>query len=673
MNIKDIDTSTPEFQDALRLIQYTHNSLFLTGKAGTGKSTFLKYICATTKKKYVVLAPTGIAAINAGGSTMHSFFKLPFYPLLPDDPKFSTPGRLKDFLRYNKSQLKTIQKVELIIIDEISMVRADIIDFIDRILRIYTHNLRVPFGGKQLLLVGDIFQLEPVVKSDERAILEKFYPTPYFFSANVFKEMSLVSIELTKVYRQKDPAFINILNHIRNNTTLPSDLRLLNTRVTPPEEGNDKGNDLRITLATRRDTVDFINQKHLEAIDEKPFTLHGEIKGEFSESSLPTLIDLTLKPGAQIIFVKNDRNKQWVNGTIGTVRDYDTDTEYLHVTTDEGKNVTVERAEWSNVRYTYNEEEKKIEEEELGVFIQFPVKLAWAITIHKSQGLTFKNVTIDFTGGVFAGGQAYVALSRCTSLEGIRLKCPVQQRDIFVRPEIIRFSKDFNDRSSIEHALKLAQADIRYKESVTAFDKGDFETFLETFFKAIHLRYDIEKPLVRRFIRKKLNIINQLREENAQLKEAMVNQRQQLKKYAQEYLEMGHVCINEAGDLKAAIRNYDKAIEMNPMMTDAYIYKGMALTEMGRLRSALTILNKAVKLSPTSFMAVYGRGKNYLQMQKYEEAAADFDKATTLKPRHVTAHKLFGDALEKCGDDEGAAIQWAVADKLRKQKRKKEI
>lgn len=673
MNIKDIDTSTPEFQDALRLIQYTHNSLFLTGKAGTGKSTFLKYICATTKKKYVVLAPTGIAAINAGGSTMHSFFKLPFYPLLPDDPKFSTPGRLKDFLRYNKSQLKTIQKVELIIIDEISMVRADIIDFIDRILRIYTHNLRVPFGGKQLLLVGDIFQLEPVVKSDERAILEKFYPTPYFFSANVFKEMSLVSIELTKVYRQKDPAFINILNHIRNNTTLPSDLRLLNTRVTPPEEGNDKGNDLRITLATRRDTVDFINQKHLEAIDEKPFTLHGEIKGEFSESSLPTLMDLTLKPGAQIIFVKNDRNKQWVNGTIGTVRDYDTDAEYLHVTTDEGKNVTVERAEWSNVRYTYNEEEKKIEEEELGVFIQFPVKLAWAITIHKSQGLTFKNVTIDFTGGVFAGGQAYVALSRCTSLEGIRLKCPVQQRDIFVRPEIIRFSKDFNDRSSIEHALKLAQADIRYKESVTAFDKGDFETFLETFFKAIHLRYDIEKPLVRRFIRKKLNIINQLREENAQLKEAMVNQRQQLKKYAQEYLEMGHVCINEAGDLKAAIRNYDKAIEMNPMMTDAYIYKGMALTEMGRLRSALTILNKAVKLSPTSFMAVYGRGKNYLQMQKYEEAAADFDKATTLKPRHVTAHKLFGDALEKCGDDEGAAIQWAVADKLRKQKRKKEI
>lgn len=672
MNIKDIDTSTQEFQDALRLVQFTHNSLFLTGKAGTGKSTFLKYICATTKKKFVVLAPTGIAAINAGGSTLHSFFKLPFYPLLPDDPKFSSPGRLRDFLRYNKSQLKTIQKTELIIIDEISMVRADIIDFIDRILRIYTHNLRVPFGGKQLLLVGDIFQLEPVVKSDERAILEKFYPTPYFFSANVFNEMSLVSIELTKVYRQKDPAFIGILNHIRNNTMLPADLQLLNTRVSTTGTNDIKEDELRITLATRRDTVDFINRKHLEAINEVPFILRGEIKGEFSENSLPTLMDLTLKPEAQIIFVKNDRNRQWVNGTIGTVIDYDRDAEHLHIQTDEGKNVTVERAEWSNVRYTYNEEEKKIEEEELGVFIQFPVKLAWAITIHKSQGLTFKNVTIDFTGGVFAGGQAYVALSRCTSLEGIRLKCPVQRRDIFVRPEIIRFSKEFNDKNSIDQALKLAQADIRYKEAVTAFDKGDFEHFLETFFKAIHLRYEIEKPLVRRFIRKKLNVINDLRTENILLKEKLLEQRRKMKKYAREYLEMGHVCINEANDLKAAIRNYDKAIEMDPLMTDAYIYKGMALTESGRLRDALTILNKAVRLSPTSFMAVYGRGKNFLQMQKYEEAAADFDKATTLKPLHVKAHKLFGDALDNCGNEEGAAIQWALAEKLMKRKRRKE-
>jgi hypothetical protein len=229
VEISDINTKDPEFQDALHLIQHTHNSLFLTGKAGTGKSTFVKYVCATTKKKHVVLAPTGIAAINAGGSTLHSFFKLPFYPLLPDDARF-TPAHLKNFLKYNSAQIKLIRQVELIIIDEISMVRADIIDFIDRVLRAYCHNMREPFGGKQLLLVGDVFQLEPVVKADEREMLHNYYPTPYFFSARVFSQMHLVSIELRKVYRQNDRAFVAVLDHIRQNTAGAADLQLLNTR-----------------------------------------------------------------------------------------------------------------------------------------------------------------------------------------------------------------------------------------------------------------------------------------------------------------------------------------------------------------------------------------------------------------------------------------------------------
>jgi hypothetical protein len=229
VEISDINTKDPEFQDALHLIQHTHNSLFLTGKAGTGKSTFVKYVCATTKKKHVVLAPTGIAAINAGGSTLHSFFKLPFYPLLPDDARFS-PAHLKNFLKYNSAQIKLIRQVELIIIDEISMVRADIIDFIDRVLRAYCHNMREPFGGKQLLLVGDVFQLEPVVKADEREMLHNYYPTPYFFSARVFSQMHLVSIELRKVYRQNDRAFVAVLDHIRQNTAGAADLQLLNTR-----------------------------------------------------------------------------------------------------------------------------------------------------------------------------------------------------------------------------------------------------------------------------------------------------------------------------------------------------------------------------------------------------------------------------------------------------------
>ena len=211
-----IDTRNPEFQDALNLIQYTRQSVFLTGKAGTGKSTFLKYVCANVKKKHVVLAPTGIAAINAGGSTLHSFFKLPFHPLLPDDPNFSLKGgKLHSFLKYSSEHRKLIKEIELVIIDEISMVRADIIDFIDKVLRVYSQNMREPFGGKQILLVGDVYQLEPVVKSDEREILNRFYPTPYFFSARVFNEIELVSIELTKVYRQTDKVFVNVLDHIR--------------------------------------------------------------------------------------------------------------------------------------------------------------------------------------------------------------------------------------------------------------------------------------------------------------------------------------------------------------------------------------------------------------------------------------------------------------------------
>lgn len=562
------DTQNKEFQDALNLIQYTRQSVFLTGKAGTGKSTFLRYICGHTKKKHVVLAPTGIAAINAGGSTLHSFFKLPFYPLLPDDPNFSLQrGRIHEFFKYTKPHRKLLEELELVIIDEISMVRADIIDAVDRILRVYSRNLREPFGGKQLLLVGDVFQLEPVVKGDEREILNRFYPTPYFFSARVFNQIDLVSIELQTVYRQTDKVFVSVLDHIRNNTVGAADLQLLNTRYGTQIEQSEA--DMYITLATRRDNVDYINDKKLAELPGDPVTFHGEITGDFPESSLPTSQELVLKPGAQIIFIKNDFDRRWVNGTIGIVSGFDPIEETLYVITDDGKECDVKRESWRNIRYKYNEEKKQIEEEELGTFTQYPVRLAWAITVHKSQGLTFSRVVIDFTGGVFAGGQAYVALSRCTSLEGIQLRKPISRADVFVRPEITGFAERFNNRQAIDRALKQAQADVQYATAAKAFDKGDFETFLNEFFKAIHSRYDIEKPVVQRLIRKKLNIINQLREENRTLKQAAVEKEKSLVKYAREYIIMGDECLKL--DMKeAAMKNYEKAVALCPKFKEAW-------------------------------------------------------------------------------------------------------
>ena len=562
------DTSNKEFQDALNLVKYTRQSIFLTGKAGTGKSTFLRYVCANIRKKHVVLAPTGIAAINAGGSTLHSFFKLPFYPLLPDDPKLSLQrNQIYDFFKYTKPHRKLLEELELVIIDEISMVRADIIDAVDRILRVYSHNLRQPFGGKQLLLVGDVFQLEPVVKGDERDILNRFYPTPFFFSARVFSQIELVSIELQKVYRQTDSRFIQVLDHIRNNTAAAADLQLLNTRYGTPMTGSE--DDMYITLATRRDNVDYINEKKLAELPGEPTMFRGEIRGDFPTSSLPTAEELVLKPGAQVIFIKNDYERRWVNGTIGVVNGFDLAEGTLYIITDNGRECSVKQDSWRNIRYTYNEEKKQIEEEELGTFTQFPVRLAWAITVHKSQGLTFSRAVIDFTGGVFAGGQTYVALSRCTSLEGIQLRKPISRADIFVRPEIVQFSERFNNRQAIERALKEAQADVQYAAAAKAFDKGDFSTFLDEFFKAIHNRYDIEKPAVQRLLRRKLNVINTLREENRTLKAAAMEKEKTLIKYAREYITMGDECLKH--DMpEAAMRNYEKAVSLCPKFKEAW-------------------------------------------------------------------------------------------------------
>ena len=561
-----IDRDNKELQNALQIIQYTRQSLFLTGKAGTGKSTFLRHIAATTKKKHVVLAPTGIAAINAGGSTLHSFFKLPFHPLLPNDSRYNVRN-IRETLKYNSEKRKLLRELELIIIDEISMVRADIIDFIDRVLRIYCRNMREPFGGKQLLLVGDIYQLEPVIREEERQLLLPFYKSNFFFDARVFREMQLVSIELTKVYRQSDPTFINILDHIRTSQVGNADLALLNKRIGAELSHDDSK--LSITLSTRRDTVDFINDQHLKQLPGEPTIFNGIIRGEFPESSLPTPMELELKTGAQILFIKNDKEKRWVNGTLGTIIGFgDEEDGIIYVRTEDGDDVDVEREIWSNMRYKFNETEQKIEEEEIGNYEQFPLRLAWAITVHKSQGLTFKQVNIDFTGGVFAGGQTYVALSRCTSLEGISLKERIRREDVFVRAEVLNFARQYNDNQIIQRALQQSKADKEYHDAMTAFNEGDMQGALDNFFLAIHSRYDIEKPAAKRLLRRKLDIINQKQAEIERLNEELAKRDEYLKELAIEYLVMGKECEAEKMN-EAAIRNYEKALRLCPDLPEA--------------------------------------------------------------------------------------------------------
>lgn len=556
----NIDLNNPELQQALQIIQFTRNSLFLTGRAGTGKSTFLRYIAANTHKKHVVLAPTGIAAINAGGSTLHSFFKLPFYPLLPNDTRYSV-RHLRSTMKYSSEKIKLLKELELIIIDEISMVRADIIDFIDKLLRVYCRNMREPFGGKQMLFVGDIYQLEPVIKEDDRRLLHPFYPSGYFFDARIFRSFQLVSVELQKVYRQTDPEFISLLDDIRTNTATESDLVRLNKRVGLSFQDDSDG--LSITLSARRDTVDFINRRELDKLDGEPFIAKGEINGEFPESALPTPVELELKPGCHVMFIKNDMKKRWVNGTLGVVSAIDEDGGVVSVITEDGSEYDVERELWENVRYKFNETEEKIEEEQIGTYVQFPLRLAWAITVHKSQGLTFRRVNIDFTGGAFAGGQTYVALSRCMSLDGISLKEPIRRRDIFVRSEVVRFAKNYNDSNIINSALRQSKADKEYYDAVQAFDKGDFNTFLDNFFLAIHSRYDIEKPVVKRYIRRKLQVINDLRAENDALRAEQKKQEGFLKRLSAEYVLMGKDC-EKAGMPEAAIANYKKALKLYP-------------------------------------------------------------------------------------------------------------
>ena len=405
---------------AWNIIEKTSANLFLTGKAGTGKTTFLKRLKELSPKRMVVLAPTGIAAINAGGMTIHSFFQLPFSPYVPGTTFGS--GEQK---RYKFSNLKRniIRSIDLLVIDEISMVRSDLLDAIDSVLRQYRKRHDLPFGGVQLLMIGDLHQLAPVVTPQEEQMIGQYYDTPFFFSSNALKQAGYLTIELKKVYRQQDQQFISLLNQIRENKASEATLQALNQRYIPNFEPPKEGNYIRLT--THNAPAQYINEQQLAALPSQAYSFTAEVEGNFPESSYPADFKLILKPGAQVMFIKNDPQHRFYNGMIGEVRTIIGDKITVR-SKDTYQDFELEQMEWTNSKYTLNEETKEIEESVEGRFRQYPLRLAWAITIHKSQGLTFEHAIIDASHS-FTHGQTYVALSRCKTLEGMVLSQPLSR------------------------------------------------------------------------------------------------------------------------------------------------------------------------------------------------------------------------------------------------------
>jgi len=440
-NLQDQLELTPQFKKTLKLLDETGQSLFITGRAGTGKSTLLDYFRQTTPKKVVVLAPTGVAALNVKGQTIHSFFS--FRPDI-------TPEKVK---RLPALKQKLIKSLDALIIDEISMVRADLLDCVDLALRLNRGFEDLPFGGLQMILIGDLYQLPPVVTPREQAVFSGHYESPYFFSAGVFRDKNfrLEYIELDKVFRQKDQTFLELLNAIRNRSISEEQLARLNSRCLPgfkPKEG-----EFYITLTSTNEAADDLNQEQLNRLPGETRSYQGEMEGEFDQAYLPTSQVLTLKEGAQVMLLTNDSYGRWVNGSIGRIEEIirpEEGAEVIMVRLSSGELVDILPHQWEIFHFEYDQKKNKIVSRVVGIFIQYPLRLSWAVTIHKSQGKTFDRVVVDIGRGAFAHGQVYVALSRCTSFEGLVLKKPIKKGHILMDYRVVRFLTRFQYEQASE-------------------------------------------------------------------------------------------------------------------------------------------------------------------------------------------------------------------------------
>lgn len=462
----------------LRFINQTQRSVFLTGKAGTGKTTLLREIIETTHKNTVVVAPTGIAALNAGGVTIHSMFQLPFGGFIPDNSapdfsestKFETKATLRRHFKMSGLKKSVIRNMELLIIDEVSMLRADLLDAMDFMMQT-VRKRNQPFGGVQVLFIGDLLQLPPVIRDDEWYTLKKYYKGKFFFHSHVVQQNPPLYIELDKIFRQTDDAFISVLNNLRNNQISKEDIAALNQYVQP--DFDLKANKGYITLTTHNAKADSMNTEALEALEGKEWKYSPEITGDFPDKIFPLDEILRLKEGAQIMFVKNDLSfdKKYFNGKMGVIKSLSAKEILVHFP-EENKTIEVEKYEWQNIRYKVNDTTKEIEEEVLGTFVHYPIKLAWAITVHKSQGLTFDRAALDVSQ-VFLPGQAYVALSRLRSLNGLILLSPLQMNGISNDQDVMDYSLNKASETHLENALHFETKNFIHQYLVQTFDWAD--------------------------------------------------------------------------------------------------------------------------------------------------------------------------------------------------------
>ena len=545
-----LDPHNREFNSAVEFVQSTDRSIYLTGRAGTGKTTFLKYVNAISSKKKVILAPTGVAAINAGGVTIHSFFKLPFEPLRPDDTRFSTRKTSKnqinifEMLKYNREKSQIIREMELLIIDEISMVRCDVLDAIEYILRVFRDKPYLPFGGVQVLMLGDPFQLPPVIKHEERAILKEYYKTLYFFSSNVFKIIKPAKLELKKIYRQKDLQFVELLNKVRFNQMTPDDIALLNRRYIPNFKPKLEENYIQLSTTNRK--VDQVNENRLNALKTDKKNYEGLVEGVFPSSFMRTQENLVLKIGAQIMTVINDpgrvpsddgadqyTSKKYFNGSIGTILELHED--HIVISTESYEFIAIYRTTWTNISYRWHPERKTIVSEEIGAFTQIPVRLAWAVTVHKSQGLTFERVIADIND-TFTNGQAYVALSRCTSLKGLVFTSLFNPNSIKTDPIVSSFSQYYDQKNQNEQNLLNGKADYFYKLARKAFFNYHFLECREYIINAIGYRDDVQNPLFDKckriyleWVNKRELLLNDLEQKNLNTLKKYFNQELNIK------------------------------------------------------------------------------------------------------------------------------------------------